>query len=113
MKGTDIQEILAEEQQIQRHKDALDSLVHRRSQLLRESLEERMRRAQDRGYWSHLSQQECAEYHQEEKQHLESQVERLRHEQARTKRKLAELKRMKAQAELIRAAQVESERKRH
>ena len=113
MKGTDILEIMAEEEQVQRHKEALDSLVRRRSQLLRESLKERMRRAQDRGYWSHLSQEECAEYHQEEKLDLESQVERLRREQVRTKGKLAELKRMKAQAELIRAAAGVSERKRH
>jgi len=113
MRGTDIREIIAEEKQVQRHKEALDSLVRMRAKRLRESLDEHMRRAQDRGYWSHISQKECAEYHQEEKLHLESQVARLRHEQARTKGKLAELKRAKVQAELIRAAEVESERKRH
>ena len=113
MTGTDIREIIAEEKQVQRHKEALDSLVHMRSKLLRESLEERIRRAQDHGYWSHLSQKERAEYHQEEKIYLESQVDRLRQEQARTKEKLAELKRARAQAELIRAAEVASQRKRH
>jgi len=113
MTGTGIREIIAEEKQAQRHKEALDSLVRMRSKLLRESLEVRMRRAQDHGYWSHLSQKERAEYHQEEKLYLESQVDRLRQEQARTKEKLAELKRARAQAELIRAAEVVSERKRH
>ena len=110
---SDIREILAEDEEVQRRKDALESLVRMRSKQLRESLEERIRRAQDHGYWSHLSQKECAEYHQEEKLYLESQVDRLRHEQARTKGKLAELKRAKAQAELIRAAEVASQRKRH
>ncbi len=111
MKGTDIREIISEEKQVQRHKDALDSLVHMRAKLLRESLEERIRRAQDHGDWSHLSRKECAGQHREEKLYLKSQVVRLRREQTRTERKLAELRRDKARAERIRA--VESERKRH
>ncbi len=54
MKGTDIREIISEEKQVQRHKEALDSLVHMRSKLLRESLEERIRRPQDHGgVWVH------------------------------------------------------------
>ena len=113
MIGTDIREIIAEEQQVQRCKEALDSLLHRRFTLLRESLEERIRRAQDHGEWSHLSEQECAEYHQEEKLYLKSQIDRLLHEQARTKWKLAKLKRAKARAKLTRAAEVVVERKRH
>ena len=110
---SDIHGICAEEEEVQRRKEALDSLIYRRCKLLRESSEERMRRAQDNGEWRHLSQQECVKLHQEEKLYLESQVDRLRHEQARTKGKLAELKRAKAQAELIRAAEVASQRKRH
>jgi hypothetical protein len=113
MKGTDIREIIAEEKQVQRRKEALDSLVRRRAKLLRESLEERVRRAQDHGDWDHLSQKERAGYHKEEKIYLQSQVDRLRHEQARTKRKLAELRRAKARAERIRAVEVASGRKRH
>ena len=113
MIGTDIREIIAEEKQVQRHKEAVDSLVRMRSKLLRESLEERVRRAQAHGEWNHLSQKECAEFHKEEKFYLESQVDRLRREQARTKGKLAELRRAKAQAERIRAAEVESRPKRH
>jgi hypothetical protein len=113
MSGTDIREIIAEEQQVQRHKDALDSLVRMRSKLLRESLEERMRRAQDHGEWNHLSQKECAGQHKEEKLYLKSQVDRLRHEQARTKGKLVELRRAKTRAALLRAAELASERKRH
>ena len=113
MVGTDVREIIAAEKQVQRHKEALDSLVHMRSKLLHESLEERMRRAQYDGEWSHLSQKECAENHKEEKLYLQSQVDRLRHEQARTKGKLTELRRAKVRAERIRAAEVESRRKRH
>ena len=112
MKGTDIREIISEEKQVQRHKEALDSLVRLRAKLLRESLEERIRRAQDHGDWCHLSQKECAWHHNEEKLYLKSQVERLRHEQTRTEGKLAELRRAKARAERIRAAEVKSGRKR-
>jgi len=74
-----------------------------RSKLLRESLEERMRHAQDYGEY----------HHKEEKLYLMAQVDRLRHKQARRKGKLAELRRAKAPAELIRAADVASERRRH
>jgi hypothetical protein len=113
MIGTNIREIIAEEQHVQRHKEAVDSLVQMRSKMLRESLEERMRRAQDCGEWHHLSQKERAGYYREEKLYLKSQVDRLRHEQARTKGKLAELRRAKARAALLRATAVASERKRH
>jgi len=113
MSGTNIREIIAEEQQVQRHKEALDALVRLRSKRLRESLEERIRRAQDYGEWNHLSQKEYAGQHKEEKLYLNSQVDRLRHEQARTKGKVTELRRAKARAVLIRAAEVASERKRH
>ena len=110
---SEIREILAEEEEVLRRKEALDSLVHMRSKLLRESLEERMRRAEDNGEWSNLTQKECAGLYNEEKLYLKSQVDRLRHEQARTKGKLAELRRLKTRAKLIRAAEVASQRKRH
>src|SRR4029078_10877068 len=110
---SEIREILAEEVEVQCRKEALDSLMCRRAKLLRESLGERMRRALDDGEWSHLSQQECAGLHKEEKLYLQSQIDRLRHEQARTKERLAELRRLKTRAKLIRAAEVASQRKRH
>ena len=110
---SEIREILAEEVDVQCRKEALDSLMCRRAKLLRESLGERMRRAQDDGEWSHLSQLECAGLHKEEKLYLQSQIDRLRHEQARTKERLAELRRLKTRAKLIRAAEVVSQRKRH
>ena len=110
---SEIREILAEEEDVQRRKEALDSLICRRAKLLCESLEERMRRMQqDNGEWRHLSQQECAGLHKEEQLYLKSQLNRLRHEQGRTKGRLAELRRLKARAKLIRAAEVASERKR-
>ena len=110
---SEISEILAEEEEVQCRKEALDLLMCRRSKLLRESLGERMRRAQEDGEWGHLSQQECAGLHREEKIYLTSQVDRLRHEQARTKGRLAELGRLKVRANLLRAAEVASQRKRH
>jgi hypothetical protein len=111
MTGTDIREIIAEEKQVQRHKEALGSLVRRRSKLLRESLEERIRRAQDHGDWSHLSQKECAAQHRDEKLYLKSQVRRLCREQTRTEGKLAELRLAKRRAQRIRAGELVPERK--
>ena len=110
---SEIREILAEEEEVLRRKEALDSLVHMRSKLLRESLKERMRRAQDNGEWSQFTQKEYAGLHKKEKLYLKSQVDLLRHEQTRTKGILAELRRAKARAKLIRAAEVASARKPH
>ena len=110
---SEIREILADEEEALRLMEALDSLVSMRAKLLRESLEERMRRAQDHGEWTHLSETECAGLHKEEKRYLESQVDRLRLEQARTKGTLAKLRRLKTRANLIRAAQIASQRNRH
>jgi hypothetical protein len=112
MLGTDIREIMAEEEQVQRRKEAIESLLGMRYKLLRESLEVRMRRAQNDGEWIHLSQKECAARHKQEKIYLTSQVVRLRHEQDRTRGKLAALRRTKARAKRIRAAEAASPRKR-
>ena len=111
--SANIREIIEEEQHVQRHKAALDALVRMRSKRLGESLEARMRRAQDDGEGNHFSEAEWAVLHQEEKLSLQSQLDRLRQEQVRTKGQLAELRRLKAQATRIRAAEVASERKRH
>jgi len=110
---SEIREILAEEEEVQCRKEALNSLMCRRAKLIRESLGERMRRAQDDGEWRELSQHECEGLHKEEKRYLQSQVDRLRREQARTTERLAELRRLKIRAKLIRAAAVAEERKRH
>jgi hypothetical protein len=109
---SEIREILAEEEEVQCHMEPLNLLVCRRSKLLQESLEERMKRAQDNGEWCHLSQTECARLHEQEKRSLKREVDRLRFEKTRTDRMLANLRRLEARAKRIRAAQVASERKR-
>ena len=106
-------ELIEEEHEIQLHTEALAALVRVRSKLLRESFEARRRRAQVHGEWSNLSQEECAGQHQEEKLYLKSQIDRLRHEQARTKGKVAPPRRIKTLAVVVRTAEVASERKRH
>jgi hypothetical protein len=110
---TDIRGIIAEEEEVQRHKDALETLLSVRYKLMRESLEERIRRAQDKGEWIQLSQEERAALHEREKLHVKSQIDRLRHEQDRTRGKLAVLRRTKERAKSIRAAEVASQRHRH
>ena len=112
MLGTDIRGIIAEEEEVQRRKDALKSLLSMRSKQLRESLEQRIKRARTCGDWIQLSQDECATLHKREKLHLKSQFDKLQHEQDRTRGKLSALKRAKARAQRIRAAEAASGRKR-
>jgi hypothetical protein len=100
MLGTDIRGIMAEEEEVQRTK------------ALRESLEQRIKRAKTSGDWVQLSREECADLHKQEKAHLRSQVEQLQHEDDRTRGKLTLLKRAKARAQRIRAAEAASGRKR-
>jgi hypothetical protein len=111
MLGTDIRGIMAEEEEVQRRQQALKSLVQMRSKQLRESLDERIKRARS-GDWTQLSKAECADLHKQEKAHLKSQLEQLQFEQSRTRGKLTALKRAKARAQRIRAAEAASERKR-
>jgi hypothetical protein len=96
MLGTDIRGIMAEEDEVQRRRQALKSLVTMRARQLRESLEERIKRARNSGDWTHLSKAECADLHKQEKAHLKSQLEQLQFEQNRTRGKLTALKRAKA-----------------
>lgn len=112
MLGTDIRGIMAEEEEVQRRQDALKSLVTMRAKQLRESLDERIKRARSSGDWIQLSKEECASLHKREKAHLKSQLEQLQVEQTRTRGKLTALKRAKARAQRIRAAEAASERRR-
>lgn len=112
MLGTDIRGILAEEEEVQRRQEALRSLMTMRARQLRESLEQRIRRARSSGDWTNLSRAECANLHKQEKAHLQSQFEQLQHERERTRGKLTALKRAKARAQRIRAAEAASGRKR-
>ena len=98
MLGTDIRGIMAEEEEVQRRRQALKSLLSMRNKQLRESLEQRIKRAKTGGDWMQLSREECATLHKQEKAHLKSQLEQLQ--------------RAKARAQRIRAAEAASGRKR-
>jgi hypothetical protein len=112
MLGTDIRGIMAEEEEVQRRQQALKSLMSMRARQLRESLEERIKRARTGGDWTQLSKSECADLHKREKAYLKSLLEELQTEQDRTRGKLTALKRAKARAQRLRAAEAASERKR-
>ena len=77
MQATDMQGILADEDTIQRRQEALRSLLIRRTKVLRESLKQRMRRARNNGEWIELSPGECIDQYQEERTHLQSQIDEL------------------------------------
>jgi hypothetical protein len=82
MLGTDIRGIMAEEEEVLRRRQALKSLLSMRTKQLRESLEQRIKRAKNGGDWMQLSREECATLHKQEKAHLKSQLEQLQHEDA-------------------------------
>ena len=105
MLGTDIRGIMAEEEEVQRRQEALQSLMSMRERLLRESLEARIKRARGTGDWTNLSPAECANIYKEERVHLRAQLER-------TRGKLSALKRAKVRAQRIRAAEAASGKKR-
>ena len=108
MLGTDIRGIMAEEEEVQRRQEALQSLMSMREKLLRESLEARIKRARGTGDWTNLSPAECANIYKEERVHLRAQLERLKAERDRTRGKLSALKRAKVRAQRIRAAEAAS-----
>ena len=83
MLGTDIRGIMAEEEEVQRRRQVLKSLLSMRNRQLRESLEQRIKRAKTSGDWMQLSREECATLHKQEKAHLRSQLEQLQHEDDR------------------------------
>ncbi len=112
MLGTDIRGIMAEEEEVQRRQEALQSLMSMRERLLRESLEARIKRARGTGDWTNLSAAECANIYKEERVHLRAQLERLKAERDRTRGKLSALKRAKVRAQRIRAAEAASGKKR-
>ena len=93
-----IREFIEEEQEVQRHMDALESLLRMRSKQLHESLQERIKRAHTHGNWIQLTPEECAGLHEQEKHTLKSQFDIFQHELNRTKRKLASLKQAKKRA---------------
>ncbi len=112
MLGSDLRGILAEEEEILRREQALKSLISLRSRALRESLPERIRRARDSGDWTTLSKAECASLHQQEKNYVRAQIAQLDLQRRQTRVKLGELRRAKARAQRIRAAEAAANKKR-
>ena len=106
-----IREFIAEEEEVQRHMDALESLLMMRSKQLHESLKERIRRAHTHGDWIQLSPEICAGLHEQEKLNLKSQFDTFLHELKRTKKKLASLKQAKKRARRILAEETASQQK--
>ena len=112
MLGSDLRGIMAEEEEILRREQALKSLISLRSRQLRESLQERMRRARSSGDWVNLSKSECASLHKQEKAYVRAQIAQLDLQRQRTREKLGELRRAKARAQRIRAAEAAANKKR-
>jgi hypothetical protein len=106
-----IREFIAEEEEVQLHMEALESLLRMRFKQLQESLNERIKRAQTHGNWMQLSLEECAGLHEQEKVHLQSQFDIFLHELNRTKRKLASLKQAEKRVRRMLAEEAASQQK--
>jgi hypothetical protein len=111
MLASAIREILEEEEEVQLHREALESLLRRYSMRAYESLEEWIKRGQTRGDWIHLSPGECAVRREQETLRLESLMGTLQHELKRTRKKLASVKQMKQRARRILVEQAASQHK--
>ena len=111
MLASTIREILEEEEEVQLHREALESLLRRYSMRASESLEEWIKRGQTRGDWIHLSPGECAVRREQETLRLESLMGTLQHELKRTRKKLASVKQMKQRARRILVEQAASQHK--
>ena len=95
---------LAAEAAIQSRQRALRSLVLKRNRLLRESLDQRIRRAGKQGMWASLSRAECRILHRQEIAHLRVQLADLHLEWAHARQELTKLKQAMIRAERVRAA---------
>ena len=111
MLASAIREILEEEEEVQLHREALESLLRRYSMRASESLEEWIKRGQTHGVWIHLSPEECAVQREQETHRLESLMGTLQHELKRTRKQLASIKQMKQRARRILVEQAASQHK--
>ncbi|MCH6557785.1 MAG: hypothetical protein IH803_06175 [Nitrospirae bacterium] len=112
MFGSDLHEILAEELAMQRRQRALKSLVVLRNRRLRESLDQRIRRARMEGLWTGLTRAQCAILHNQEKARVRKRLLELEHECVLGRGRLTGIKRAKARARRRRASQLEVSRRR-
>ena|ERR687891_565610 len=95
---------LIERAEIEFRQRALKSLVGKREKLLRESLDQRIKRAGKQGIWSQLTRLECRNLHRQEIAHLRVQLADLHLEWTHTRLELQRLKRAVTRAERLRAA---------
>jgi hypothetical protein len=93
---------LTEQAELQLRQRALRSLVTKRHRMLRESLDQRIKRAGKQGAWTALSRRECEILHRQEIAHLRGQLADLNLEQVRAQRELVKLRRAMNRAERAR-----------
>src|SRR3989441_12054609 len=83
----------AEQAEFQFRQRALTSLVNMRNKQLRESLDDRIKRARKGGAWTDLTRAECAILHKQEKASAQEQLAILQLACARTRWQLTESRR--------------------
>ena len=94
----------AEQEEIELRQRALKALVSKRNRLLRESLDQRIRRAEKEGVWASMTRAEWKDLHRQEIEHVRVQLADLRLEWAQAQKELTKLKRAMGRAERLKAS---------
>jgi hypothetical protein len=93
-----------EQAEFQFRQRALKSLMSMRTKQLRESLDQRIKRARRGGAWTDLTRAECALLHKREKARAQEQLAILQLAWSRTRWQLTESRRAMARAQTLKAA---------
>jgi hypothetical protein len=92
-----------EQEEIELRQRALKSLVTKRNRLLRESLDQRIKRAGKQGVWASLTRAECRDLHKQEIEHVRVQLADLQLEWTHAQKELSKLRRAMGRAERLRS----------
>ncbi|MGH7254913.1 MAG: hypothetical protein ACREI3_03975 [Nitrospirales bacterium] len=105
MNGNTLRDLLSEQDLIVRRQRAIKSLLAMRVRRLRESLDQRIKRAHRDGMWEGLTRAQCKALHDEEKALVRRQLAELEREGRRSRGELYKVKLAKLRAERARASQ--------
>lgn len=94
----------AEQEEIELRQRALKALVSKRNRLLRESLDQRIRRAEKEGVWASMTRAEWRDLHKQEIEHVRVQLADLQLEWTQAQKELTKLKRAMGRAERLKAS---------
>jgi hypothetical protein len=105
MFGKTLHDRAAEQAELRFRQQALMSLVSMRNKQLRESLDQRIKRARKGGTWMGLTRAECASLHRQEIARVREHLAELQLQRARAGEQLKKSRRAMARAKTLQAHQ--------